>query len=79
MHIRAASTNEGNADLFTRLFAERMPCPLRINLVRGELNNPFRTLLYNVRDLMGVHCTRMPAPPIMIVNQQPRGSETEEI
>lgn len=46
-----------------------------INLVRGELNNPFRTLPYNVSNLMGVHCTRIPAPPIVVVNQQPGGKE----
>lgn len=46
-----------------------------INLVRGELNNPFRTLPYNVSNLMGVHCTRIPTPPIVVVNQQPGGKK----
>lgn len=74
-HHYSARVCAGNA-AFSRGFLPK-GCFARsgINLVRGELNNPFRTLPYNVSNLMGVHCTRIPAPPIVVVNQQPGGKE----
>lgn len=74
-HHYSARVCAGNA-AFSRGFLPK-GCFARsgINLVRGELNNPFRTLPYNVSNLMGVHCTGIPAPPIVVVNQQPGGKE----
>lgn len=59
--------------LFRTVFCQKDASPGRGSILSAASSIiPFGRC-YNVSDLMGVHCTRIPAPPIVVVNQQPEG------
>lgn len=62
--------------LFRAAFYQKNASPGRGSILSAANSIILFGRCYNVSNLMGVHCTRIPAPPIVVVNQQPGGKES---